>query len=287
MKKQVFISHAGADSPVALAISDALASDEIETIIDREELRGGDSFLTFMEKALSSCDYCLLLWSQAASEGKYVQVEWEAALYKAIEESRRFLLIARLEEHPVPSLLGPRLRVDLFPDRAPGLAELTGILQEDLRAEQSTGRAVQLAQREATGDEDGVQLYVTSQTFARTIPVRWNLGVPAGVLVDRLRTDLGLPRQHDIQGAMGVRYEYDLAMNETRLSRTKSLSEQGVTKNAPLWLEVTMKPFAASDPVHGELNPTTFRGGDEKQEARRALLDAVREAGLGPARPGR
>ena len=112
MTKHVFVSHAGADTPTAMAIAEQLTDGGLEVTIDREELRGGDSFLSFMEKALSTCDYCLLLWSKAASEGKYVQVEWEAALYKTIEESRRFLLIARLEDYPLPALLGPLTATD-------------------------------------------------------------------------------------------------------------------------------------------------------------------------------
>lgn len=119
MAKHVFISHAGSDSPAALEIAKQLTDGGLEITIDREELRGGDSFLSFMEQALSACDFCLLLWSKAASQGKYVQVEWEAALYRTLEESRRFLVIARLEDYPLPALLGPRLRVELFPDRAP------------------------------------------------------------------------------------------------------------------------------------------------------------------------
>jgi hypothetical protein len=280
--KRVFVSHAGVDSPVALIVAEDLTNRGLGVIIDRKELRGGDSFLTFMEKALSACDYCLLLWSKAASQGKYVQVECEAALYKTIEESRRFLLIARLEDHPLPALLGPRLRVELFPEREPGVTELVALVNEDTATEQATMRPVRLAKRAASEDEQGQCLYVTSELFGRTLPVRWDMSVPVGVHLDRLILDMGLPTQQDIQGVVGVRYNYSLAVDARMLSPTQPLVAQGVSVKSVLWLKVTVQPFAAAAPEQGALSPATFRGDRETNGvANRLLLQAIDEAGLG------
>jgi hypothetical protein len=282
MTKIVFISHAGTDSPAALEIARKLTEFGLAVEIDREKLRGGDSFLSFMESALSSCDYCLLLWSKAASEGKYVQVEWEAALYKTMEESRRFLLIGRLQDYPVPALLGPRLRVELFPDAGPGLEQLKALFEEDSGAEQSSGRAVKLAKVPAPEDKDGAPVYVTSELFGRTLPVRWDLRTPCGVHLDRFVDNMGLPRKQEAYGVVGVRFNYALALDEEVLSRSKPLADQGVGPNAVLWLQTTVTPFAATDPIGGELKPAVFRGeNDAVTQGRKALLAAVRRAGLG------
>jgi hypothetical protein len=281
VNRSVFISHAGPDSPAAHAVADRLRADGFGVELDRERLRTGDSFLSFMEKALSTCDYCLLLWSQAAAERKYVQLEWEAALYRTIEESRRFLLIGRLQDHPVPALLGPRLRVELFPDSAEGLDELVALLREDGTAESASGRRVGRAAAPTQEDPAGVEVYVTSEMFGLTLPLRWDLQVPCGVHTDRLTRSLGLPRQHDHQGVMGVRYTYGLALDDTPLSPTGTLAEQGVVERSVLWLEVEMKPYAAGREVEGELAGARLRGEGGFDQARRQLLDAVNRAGLG------
>ena len=82
MAKVVFISHAGADSPKATIVAGLLTQAEIDVRFDRQELSLGDSFLAFMESALSNADYCLLLWSCNAASTPWLRVEWEAALYR-------------------------------------------------------------------------------------------------------------------------------------------------------------------------------------------------------------
>lgn len=285
MPNSVFISHAGPDSGVALGVANELQAKGLEVEIDREQLRQGDRFLQFMEKALSECDYCLLLWSESASKGKWVAVEWEAALYRAIQESRRFLLIGRLDEQPLPALLGPRLRVDLFPGLYPGLTELLELWLEDVAAEDASGRKVANAKKQVSEDETGAAVYLTSELFGLTQPMKLDLDVPSGIHLDRVVADLALPKQLDHQGIMGVSYEYRLVHDDERLERAKSLAVQGVREGAVLWLEVEMKPFAKGQAVDGELGSARFRGagpGDMAVlEARRALLDAVVDAGLG------
>ena len=285
MPDRVFISHAGPDSPIALRVAHELEANGLSIEIDREQLRQGDRFLQFMERALSACDYCLLLWSKAAAIGTWVAVEWEAALYRAIQESRRFLLIGRLDEEPLPALLGPRLRVDLFPALYPGLTELLGLWREDVAATEASGRPVANGSKAISEDEQGMTVYLTSELFGITQPLKLDPNVPSGIHLDRVVTDLALPRRLDHQGVMGVDYEYRLVSDDTRLSRAKSLAAQGVAAGAVLWLEVEMRPFAAGDAVAGELAGATFRGGDERS-ARRALLDAVVVAGFGVRRRG-
>jgi hypothetical protein len=84
-----------------------------------------------MEKALSRSDYCLLLWSRTAAQRSWVKIEWEAALYRTVEESRHFLVIGRLEPWPLPVLLRPRLLIELFPELRPGVDELIDIWRKD------------------------------------------------------------------------------------------------------------------------------------------------------------
>jgi len=289
MSDHIFISHAGPDSAIALKVAKELETEGLKVEIDREQLRQGDRFLQFMEKALSECDYCLLLWSQNASKGKWVAVEWEAALYRAVQESRRFLLIGRLDAQPLPALLGPRLRVDLFPDVYPGLKELFELWREDVAAADASGRPVANAKARVSEDDAGATVYLTSELFGITQPLRIDLNIPSGIHLDRVVKDLSLPKQLESHGGvMGVSYEYRLVDNNNQpIARAKSLTAQGVREGDVLWLEVEITPFAKGQPISGELGRARFRGlpGDDGDDAvalaRRSLLEAVMRAGLG------
>jgi TIR domain len=280
----VFISHAGPDSPVALRVAGELKAKGLNVAIDAEQLRQGDQFLRFMEDGLSRSDYCLLLWSKATTSGKWVAIEWEAALYRAIEESRRFLLIGRLDDEPLPALLGPRIRADLFPDLYPGLNDLFRVWSEDAAARAASGRPVANGTARLTEDTNGVTVYLTSELFGLTQPLRLDLDLPAGVHLDRVISGLGLPRRLHHQNVMGTEFAYRLMYDDARLDRARSLAAQGVREGAVLWLEVEMRPFAAGEPISGDLSTATYRGSaGDVSATRKVLFDAVSAAGFGYA----
>jgi hypothetical protein len=287
MAEQVFISHAGPDLPRAKEVALTLEQAEIGVVLDRRVNRPGDDFMHFMEKALTECDYCLLLWSKAAAEREWVQLEWEAALHRAIKEARRFLIAARLEDHPLPTLLAPRLFVEFFPSLHPGIDQFIAMCLEDRAAAKSSGRPVGQATIVVNEDQGGETIYITSELFQRTMPLKVSMDAPSGVFVDRLVSDLKLPRQHDYQGVIGVQYEYKLVYQNHPLARQLSFKSQGIRTNSIVWLEVKMKPFASRPPVEGAITTATFRGGSDQddaeahQEARRTLMTALTRAGLG------
>lgn len=284
---KVFISHAGADSERALEVARLLEEAGLCAVVDRRLNKPGDDFLNFMERALTECDYCLLLWSAAASQRAWVRVEWEAALYRAVQESRRFLIVGRLEPHPPPALLAPRLSIDLFPQLRPGIDELINLWREDSLASGESGRPVGRAAVNID-DGEGETVYVTSDLFGLTIPVRLTLGVPSGVHLDKIISAARLPRQFDYDGRVGVRMEYRFTHGGKRLARDKSLAAQGVERGSVLWLEVEMTPFHAVPPVEGGLGSAVFRGGGSGKgelafavrRAHESLLAAMALAGL-------
>ncbi len=258
-------------------------------MLDREQISLGDNFLEFMEAALSKCDYCLLLWSKAASQRPWVQLEWEAALYRTIQESRKFLVVGRLEDYPVPALLAPRLKIDLFPDSLLGIRNLIQLWKEDTFAARATHRPVGLPAMPLTDDSSGSTVYITSNLFSLTIPVQLYFHIPTGMHLDRLIADLHLPTVFDYQGKLGVHLEYRLVHNKMNMERDKSLADQGAKPGDVLWLEVTMKPFSSVMPIRGKLETVSFRGDEPDDEnwsvARQAahiqLLTAISRAGLG------
>ena len=106
-RSRIFLSHAGSDSDIAQRVADRLTKGGLEPILDRERLAPGLSFIAFMENALATSDFFLLLWSTAAATRKWVDLEWQSALYRSVEEARAFLSVGRVDDHPLPNLLKP------------------------------------------------------------------------------------------------------------------------------------------------------------------------------------
>jgi hypothetical protein len=261
----VFVSHAGADTAKAVDITARLAAADVQVRLDRRDLEPGDSFIRYMEQALSTSDYCLLLWSRAAAQSDWVAMEWESGLYRSVRERRAFLIAARLDDEPLPALLGPRLSVDLFPDFEPGLTTLVNLWRTDRAVEAQTSRPVANTPAIPYGESSRVgkaQVFVTSEAFGITVPFCVSLEAPAGTLLHELVQTFALPKVFDHEGRLGVRFEYALASGDTTLDAARSMREQGVMPQAVLWLETTLVPFAVTAPARGRLRGATLRHGD-------------------------
>jgi len=283
MSGRIFISYAGANANAARAVAEYLRGAGLSPLVDQERISAGDSFLSFMEDALSTSDYFLLLWSSEAATRKWVQIEWEAALHRSVLEAHGFLVVGRLDEHPLPVLLAPRLFVDLHPELLPGIADVVRMWREDLSAEEQSGRPV-ASNRSLLDDAQGVPVYVTSELFGVAVPVSIDLSVPAGVVLLQVREQLLLPSSLDHRGQVGIRFEYRLLHNQIPLDFGRSLAEQGVKAQSVLWLECSIRPFAAKSPQSGTLDTATFRTESSEflalKSAQRRLTAAVRAAGL-------
>jgi hypothetical protein len=196
-----------------------------------------------------------------------------------VQQKRAFLIVARLEEHPLPPLLAYRLFLDLFPDRPAGIRQLIGVWDADRAAEIASGRPVaSVSHAEAAG----TQVFVTSEVFAITVPIRTTLAEPAGAFLYRLVTTLGLPIVFDYQGRLGVRFEYALTHDQTMLDSTRALDAQGVRENDLLWIETRMRPYSATAPASGRLDGATLRAGSpERLDALEFLRQEARRRGLG------
>lgn len=274
MPTSVFISHAGADSLTAERVAQTLRAANARVQLDREILTPGDNFLSFMEQALNHSDYCLLLWSVAAATSRWVEAEWQSALHRTITESQRFLVVARLQDALLPRLLSPRLFLDLFPELEPGVSKLVALFRSDETARREGARDVRSPKVVLVEDPDGVTVYFSSALWDKTFPMRVNLKQPVAALVQKLVTGLGLPKQMDHDGRIGVRFSYELVHANRKLAPQSSLHAEGVPEHAFLWIETSMEPFAATAPSTGTMATLTFRS----ENATTQLLKLAREA---------
>jgi hypothetical protein len=285
MPNTIFISHAGVDIPRVRMVAELIQKGGLNVRLDRNELKEGDSFLSFMEDALRSSDYCLLAWSKAAAGSKWVQVEWEAAFHRAVTDTQNFLIIGRLENHPVPELLRPRLRIDLFPEPVEAVQQLLHMWQKDEQASEMSLKPVAPPKAVVQELPDGSTLYITSNTFAKTFPIVVSFAVPVAIVIKQIASLLDLPDQLDLKGALGCRFLYDLVFEEKTLKKEASLAAQGIGPNQLLWLQVEMRSFSTSDPVSGSLQKAVFRSVETElpvlKEARKLLMSRIHEKGMG------
>jgi len=204
-----------------------------------------------------------------------VQLEWESALYRSVQEKQSFLVVGRLEDMAVPPLLGPRLRVDLFPELQPGIRGLLNTWREDRGVEKQTGKQVAAARTMGLRPDLPDSVFLTSEQFSIAMPVRVDLNEPVAIVVERIMGELNLPKQFSHESGFGVRLNYQLALDDKVLVRTQSLAAQGVATGAVLWIQTTMTTFSATAPVAGAHLSVTLRAGEIGSLAEAAAREAA------------
>jgi hypothetical protein len=101
-KSVVFICHASEDSAKATEIYNGLKITGFDPWQDKENLRGGDEWDTYIKKTIQKCDYFLVLQSKALFNKtfSYVNKEINIALdmQKYCGQAKRFIIPVKIEE---------------------------------------------------------------------------------------------------------------------------------------------------------------------------------------------
>lgn len=120
----VFVSHAGRDRSWAEWVAWQLDHAGLSVELDYWDWKTGENFVTSMSTALRSCKTMVALFSEAYFEPtRWTTQEWTAAVVLAKQDPTRFVPV-RIEDTPVPEIVGPILAPALF-----------GLSARDARAE--------------------------------------------------------------------------------------------------------------------------------------------------------
>jgi TIR domain len=105
----IFISHAAPDSAWAKRLYDDLKNVGHDVRIDLEELHFGTNSIAFMNEALGGAHTVLVLHSAHTPTAKWQSREIDAATWTEIDQGKIRLIVLRLDNTPVPPLLGPKV----------------------------------------------------------------------------------------------------------------------------------------------------------------------------------
>ena len=122
---KIFISHAWEDKIFVRRLEAELKSAGAEVWVDHSGVQGGDNLPKCISDALTWCDTVLLIWSEAASQSHWVELEWTNAL-----SLRKTIIPCVVSKTPLPALLANVLYVDCR-DFAKGFAQLRQALHLD------------------------------------------------------------------------------------------------------------------------------------------------------------
>jgi len=108
----IFLSHNSADKEYVRRLAAALAVAGAHVWFDEWTIRPGDSVPGAIDEGLSEFEIFALVWSQAASNSRWVKTEMEAAVTRWIGDPSIRLVPVLLDETPIPAILRPVRYID-------------------------------------------------------------------------------------------------------------------------------------------------------------------------------
>ncbi len=130
-KPRIFISHAWEDKPLVRRLEAELRAVDAEVWVDHSGIRGGDNLPERISEALEWCNSLLLIWSDAASNSRWVKLEWTNAI--SLEKA---IIPCQLEATKLPAMLAHKAYID-FRNIDRGIAQLLHSLRLARQADTS------------------------------------------------------------------------------------------------------------------------------------------------------
>ena len=107
--KRIFISHATADAAVATELREHLRNAGHEAQVDTQDLGLGDDLVEFMNDGIANAHVVIILFSQHTPEAKWQNAEIHAAIATQVTNNGARCIVVRLDDTPIPPLLGSKV----------------------------------------------------------------------------------------------------------------------------------------------------------------------------------
>lgn len=123
IKPKIFISHAWEDKPLVQNLENNLRLAGVEVWVDHSGIQGGENLPILISNALEWCNVLLLVFSEAASKSRWVNLEWTSALFLD-----KRIIPCVLDSSSLPGILASKVYID-FRDFQNGLKKLLTALK--------------------------------------------------------------------------------------------------------------------------------------------------------------
>jgi hypothetical protein len=111
---KVFVSHASEDKPVVVPLATRLRADGVEALLDKWEIRIGDSLVDKIFSGIDGCDVFLIVLSRISVQKPWVREELNAGFVTMLAKKTR-LMAVRIDDCEVPLVLKSRRWLNLDP----------------------------------------------------------------------------------------------------------------------------------------------------------------------------
>lgn len=133
MTHRIFLSHNHHDKPIVEAVAQKLATifGQDQVFYDSWSIRPGDGIIDMMNKGLGTSEFVFLFVSACSLASSMVQLEWQNALYSAINNETRLIPI-RIDDSDMPPVLRQILFIDMYtmgPEAT--IDKIVGLIQGD------------------------------------------------------------------------------------------------------------------------------------------------------------
>lgn len=127
---KVFLSHSSLDKSKVISIAVDLKQRGVNSWLDAFDILPGESIVSKINEGLDECKYILLFLSKNSVNSKWVEKEWQSALWNEIDSNKIKIIPIKLEDCEIPSLLKTKKYIDFSKDYNRGLYELIHALKE-------------------------------------------------------------------------------------------------------------------------------------------------------------
>ncbi|GJL63607.1 MAG: hypothetical protein NPIRA04_22610 [Nitrospirales bacterium] len=95
----VFLSYASQDEAYAKSLEQGLTEHGITVWRDKTNLHAGERWPKRLGEAMADQNFFLLLWSHAAAQSDFVELEWNIAMAMRISKKPKFSFIVPMNLH--------------------------------------------------------------------------------------------------------------------------------------------------------------------------------------------
>ena len=150
--RRIFVSHASPDAAVATELAMHLRNAGHEATVDKLDLGLGDSAIAFMNEEIRAAAAVIILLSEHTLSAKWQNLEVEAAVWNEVAADGGRCIVVRLDDTPVPPILGPKVYGRLEPDDRNSFKKLVEEVCAVLFSDQTASSLVSEAFRPDSGN---------------------------------------------------------------------------------------------------------------------------------------